>query len=266
MVYDDLSLCEYANVLKENIKLKNLIIMLARCSVEYEGRGASYLGEGDRLIIIKRDLAFLVHRPTGYSPVNWQPGSSYIDIECSDELLTIKAIRAKPREIVTVKISTIYSLLLARDLEDRAEFIEYIDEHEMRDVFVRNPSLIEPGLKVISIEKPVEPGFIDMYCTDSKGNIVVIELKRVTASKEAVQQLARYVNAVKSSIGIKKVRGILVAPSITKSALQLLELHGLEFKQVNLSKLRSMLKEIKEVRKGRERTLLSYFMESKARS
>jgi len=262
-VYKDLDLCRYAKILRENVKLKNLILMLARCSVEYEGRGASYLGEGDRLIIIKKDLAFLVHRPTGYSPVNWQPESSFINIECKDDMLIIKAVRARPREIVTVKVSNVYSLLVASGLEDAAEFIEYIDEHEMREVLIKNPDLIEPGLKVISIEKPVEPGFIDMYCTDSKGNIVVIELKRVTASKEAVQQLARYVNAVKASMGIKNVRGILVAPSITKSALQLLNLHGMEFKQINLSKIRSMLKEMKEAKKIRERTLLSYFMGGK---
>jgi RecB family endonuclease NucS len=49
------------------------VIAIGNCSVEYEGRASSKLEFGERIVIIKEDGSVLVHRPTDYSPVNWQP-------------------------------------------------------------------------------------------------------------------------------------------------------------------------------------------------
>ena len=251
-VYQGLSLEEYVDVLRRAVREHKLVLVLASCSVDYEGRGASTLGEGERIIIIKRDWAFLIHRPDGYSPVNWQPQSSIIDFELKGGLLVIKAVRKRPREIVTVRASDI-SLVVVADMIDKAEFIEYVSEHEIRDLIARNPAILGEKLKITSIEKPVEPGFVDLYGIDGDNRIVVIELKRVTATKDAVNQLYRYVTAVKKSLGRKDIRGILVAPSITKSALEYLGRLGLEYKQLNLKQLRRILEEEKK-EKGEKKT------------
>ena len=79
-VYEGLSLEEYANIIMNAIAQHKVVLIFASCSVDYEGRGASTLGEGERIIIVKSDWAFLVHRPSGYSPVNWQPQSSVIEV------------------------------------------------------------------------------------------------------------------------------------------------------------------------------------------
>ncbi len=244
-VYQGLGLDEYVGVLRKAVREHKLVLIMASCSVDYEGRGASTLGEGERVIIIKRDWAFLIHRPDGYSPVNWQPQSSIIDFEVHGGLLIIRAVRKKPREIVTVRASDI-SLVVVADMSDTAEFIEYVSEHEIRDLIARNPSILGEDLKITNIEKPVEPGFVDLYGIDNRNRIVVIELKRVTATKDAVSQLHRYVIAVRKSLGRQDVRGILVAPSITRSALEYLERLGLEYKQLNLKQLRRMLEEEKK--------------------
>lgn len=259
-VYQGLSLEEYREVLEKAVREHKLVLVLATCSVDYEGRGASTLGEGERVIVIKRDWAFLIHRPNGYSPVNWQPQSSVIDFEVEGGLLIIKAVRSRPREIVTVRASDV-SLVVVADMSDKAEFVEYVSEHEIRDLIARNPSIIGEELKITSIEKPVEPGFVDLYGIDSNNRIVVIELKRVTATKEAVNQLHRYVVAVKKSLGRRDVRGILVAPSITKSALEYLERLGLEYKQLNLKQLRRILEEEKKTKSEKKSgaNLLEFF-------
>jgi len=97
------------------------------------------------------------------------------------------------------------------------------------------PSLIEDGLKPISYEKKVEPGFVDVYGEDKAGRFVVIEIKRVTASKQAALQLAKYVEAVRGIVN-KEVRGILAAPSLGKGVQRLLATIGLEFKAVDPKK------------------------------
>ena len=120
-----------------------------------------------------------------------------------------------------------------------------MSEHDIRDLLARHPEIIENGLTITNIEKPVEPGFVDLYGVDKDGKIVVIELKRITATKDAVNQLYRYVQALRKSLG-KEIRGILAAPNITRSALELLERLGLEYKQLNLKKLRDILSREKE--------------------
>ncbi len=243
-VYQGLSLEEYADIIRKAIAQHKVVLIYASCTVDYEGRGASTLGEGERIIIVKSDWAFLVHRPNGYSPVNWQPQSSIIDVYVEGGLLVLKAVRTRPHEVVTVRMSEV-SLVVISSLSDKAEFIEYMSEHDIRDLLASKPELVEEGLSITSIEKPVEPGFVDLYGIDRNGRIVVIELKRVTATKEAVNQLYRYVQAVRKSIG-RDVRGILVAPSITKSALELVERLGLEYKQLNLRKLRGIIEKEKQ--------------------
>ncbi|HXX88204.1 MAG TPA: endonuclease NucS domain-containing protein, partial [Candidatus Acidoferrum sp.] len=84
----------------------------------------------------------------------------------------------------------------------------------------------------ISYEKKVEPGFVDIYGEDKNGRLVVVEVKRKTAGKQAAIQLAKYVDAIKERAD-RKVRGILVAPDIAKDVQKLLENLGIEFKRLD---------------------------------
>ncbi len=234
--------------LSKAIQQHSLVVIAARCSVEYEGRSASRLGEGDRLIIVKPDGAVLVHRPTGYSPVNWQPDSRILRVEMKDGELVLESIRERPRERLTVRITAFYTIMSLHGLEDRAEFIEYLDESELRDYLLSHPEALEPGLRVLRSERPIDgAGYADIVARDSEGRYVVIEVKRVTAGQEAVRQLYRYVEALRKRNPGTPVRGILAAPSITKEALQLLRSLGLEYRQVNIQRI------YEEVRRKRAR-------------
>jgi hypothetical protein len=50
-----------------------MVTVFGRCTVEYEGRAASTLGPGERLVMLKPDGTVLVHTDEGQKPVNWQP-------------------------------------------------------------------------------------------------------------------------------------------------------------------------------------------------
>lgn len=247
---------EAAEVIKKGIQQRHVVVIIGRCSIEYEGRSESRLSEGERLIIIKEDGAFIVHRPTGYAPVNWQPNTSAIRVEPMGGMLVITAIRSSPREVVRVFFSEV-KLVVSGRLVDTGEFIMYLDEHEIRDLLYEEPWIIEEGLRIVEKEKKLPIGSIDLFGYDSKGNPVIIEVKRVTASRDAVIQLYRYVGSYAKNYGVKP-RGILVAPALTQKAVETAEKLGLEYKIVSIQKLWRMKKEKKTGVSG-EKSILEYF-------
>jgi RecB family endonuclease NucS len=232
---------EAAAFLKSSINGKLLSIVIGECRVDYEGRAASRLEPGERVVIVKQDGAVLVHGPIGYSPINWQPSTSVIEVYYRDDTgLVIHAVRDKPREYLTITFNRV-DLLVSGKLFDPGSFIMYVDEGEMRDVIVSNPSIIEEGLRVLSIEKPVGDGYVDIYAVDKSGRHVVIELKRITATREAALQLYKYVEALARELG-ERPRGILVAPAFSPTALETLLKLGLEYRYVDLKKIWELLK------------------------
>ncbi len=243
MLYPPIS--SSVDVLSRAIATHKFVIIAGRCHAEYEGRGASKLGLGDRIVIVKPDGAVLVHRPTGYSPVNWQPTSHVINVEERDGKLMLRSVRDRPREILVLYFDEVYLLAVLDALEDKAEFIEYLDEHEIRDYLYEHPEEIEEGFKPLSKEKPIGEGYVDILGVDKDNRLVVIEIKRVNAGTDAVRQLHRYVETIHRENPNVEVRGVLMAPSISKDARLLLSSLGLEFKQINLQQL---YKKVKRVR------------------
>ena len=201
---------EAAEKLKEGIRSRSLMVLVGLMEVFYEGRASSSLGEGERLLIIKQDGSVLVHRPTGYEPVNWQPPGSMIDVAMRDNELVIEARRLSPEEILRITVKRVYSLEAYR-LEDSAEFAMYATEEEMKRAILLEPSLIEEGFKPIEDERRVgRAGFVDIFGVDSSGNIVVIEIKRRNATSEDVKQLVSYVREIERELG-RRPRMILFA-------------------------------------------------------
>ena len=230
---------EAAEAVKSALSRRKTLVIVGNCWVNYQGRARSTLNPGERILIIKEDGSVLVHRPRGYEPVNWQPPGCIFHPGIEEDAFFIKAVRRKPREILQVFFDKIY-FLAAMSLADKGEFSLHASEEEMQKAIINQPSLIEDGLRIIAYEKKVEPGFVDVYGIDRDGRLVVIEIKRRTAGKEAVLQLSRYVNSLKSEHG-RKVRGILVAPKIARQAHKTLVTLGLEFKRLNPKKCAEVL-------------------------
>jgi RecB family endonuclease NucS len=132
-------------------------------------------------------------------------------------------------------------MLSAMKLDDSAEFALFASEKDMHKAILIQPSLIEEGFKPISYEKKVAPGFIDVFGIDKNGKLVVVEVKRKIAGKDAVIQLANYVNAIKNKAD-REIRGILVAPSIGRGVQKLLYNLKLEFIALDPKKCAKVLK------------------------
>ncbi|MCL1970252.1 MAG: endonuclease NucS [Candidatus Bathyarchaeota archaeon] len=234
------SLDDAKEVIGKAFVQRRTLVIAGNCRVEYVGRANSKLELGERFLVIKSDGSLLVHRPIGYEPVNWQSSGSVFHTQIVDDVLEIHATRQKPKESVKVlfsKIFTVTSIMLF----DTGEFILNASEKDMHRAILLRPDLIEEGFKPISWEKKVEPGFVDVYGMDKTGKLVVIEVKRRTATKEAVSQLAGYIEAIKQKAD-RQIRGILVAPDLGKDVQGLLLTNGLEFKELDPKKCAEVLR------------------------
>jgi RecB family endonuclease NucS len=239
VVLESPSVGRAADFIRDSVSGRKVVVVVGNCWVDYRGRASSKLEPGERIVVIKEDGSVLVHRPVGYEPVNWQPAGCLFQTGVVGDVLRVRAVRRKPSESVRISFDRVY-LVSAMSLVDRGTFSLYASEEDMQRAILLEPSLVEPDLKLITYEKKVEPGFVDVYGVDRDGKLVVVELKRKTAGRTAALQLAKYVDFVKTVAG-REVRGVLVAPRLARGVQRLLATLGLEFKALDPKKCAEVL-------------------------
>ena len=202
----------------EALRKRATIVIYACCKVNYEGRALSQLNWGERIILIKPDGAFLIHQEKKVEPVNWQPPKSKTRSYLKDDNLFLESHRRTPKELLTVEIRKIHFINYA-NIEDYEELEQAGYEKDMSDMIMEKPHLIEEG-------------------KDKDNNLMVLELKARKAGVSAVKQLRRYLQDLENTDNDylkecnaqkKKIRGLLVAPSIMDDAQELIEEEGIEF-------------------------------------
>lgn len=239
MTLENPTVIESANFIKTALSERKVVILVGNCSVDYKGRASSKLESGERILMIKEDRSVLVHRPYGYEPVNWQPAGCIFQTRSIGGILQIRAIRKKPSESVKLSFDKIF-LITALKLKDTGEFFLHASEADMQKAILLDPSLLEEGFTPISYEKKVEPGFVDIYGHDIDGRLVVVEIKRRGAGRDAALQLSKYVNFLKTVVH-REIRGILVAPRLAKGVKTILTGLELEFKALDPKKCADLL-------------------------
>ena len=234
-VYSNITAKDASNVIMRSLAKGDIVIILANCVIHYEGRALSDIGPGDRLVIIKPDGTLIIHKKIKREPVNWQPPGSKVHTHEKDGRLIIRSVRHSPYEIIIVECLDLY-LIVTYDAIDPYALEISGTERDLAEMIYRNPNVIEDGFKVLKLEYQTPFGIIDILGEDKDGKLVVIELKRATAGLQSVSQLRRYVEAMKNMTK-KDIRGILIAPRITESALALVRKYGLEYKKLEPPKI-----------------------------
>jgi RecB family endonuclease NucS len=205
-----------------------MVTVFGRCSVEYEGRAASSLGPGDRLLVLKPDGTALVHTDEQRTPVNWQPPGCEHRAAVRDGRLVVHSERTSPEESLDVRFESV-AQVVAYDVTDEEALRLDGSEEDLRRRILDHPDLVEPGFEPQATERETAAGPVDVFGTDADGTPVVVELKRRRVGPDAAGQLTRYVEALEREVGDgATVRGVLVAPSITDRAADLLATEGLE--------------------------------------
>lgn len=102
---------------------------------------------------------------------------------------------------------------------EETEPADGVSEGEIEESIIRNPEIVEEGLKLIRNQYPASHvGYIDILCKDNKGNFVVLELKKGKGSHEAVGKIQKYMAWVYENLSgkDKQVRGIIVVKESDK--------------------------------------------------
>ena len=214
------------------IKNQEMCIIVGECFVEYEGRASSKLRRGKRLLLLKSDNSISIHENRLVRPTNYMMNAStsckiVIDEVEGKEIIELFSKRLKPKETLKVKLYSVEDVN-AYDLPQSNDLRLSGSEKELNDALMDDLSFLEPGLKPINQQQVFRKGICDIVAEDADGKLVVIELKRRKADYAAVTQLKRYVEQIEKLKGIE-TRGILLAPEIRKSAMELLQSYGLDY-------------------------------------
>ncbi len=237
---------EAIQIINEAISKRAFLILVVCCKVNYEGRAVSKLGPGERTVLIKGDGSFIIHQNRNLEPINWQPPKTKLKADLENDIIKIIGNRRKPKEQLELEISNVHliSYYLGSDTRD-IELAGY--EEDMRQMVMMNPELIEKGFRPTSKEYKTAQGFVDIIGKDKDGKLVILELKSRKAGVNAVKQLKRYIDCFIDHQNF--VRGILVSPSITDDAKELLKTNKME--HVQLTPPKDL--------KSKTRTTLDYF-------
>ena len=219
---------EALTLLETGFKRGEMLTLVGECEVDYEGRAASHLPLGERLVILKPDGTLLVHRDEQRKPVNWQPPGSTHSARIDGDRLIVESARTSPHEEIEIAFEALAQVSLV-ELDDTSNLALEGSEEDLRQRILADPDLVEPGFQAMATERETAAGAIDIYGEDAHGTPVAVELKRRRVGPDAVGQLTRYVETLERDLYGESVRGILVAPSVTDRAERLLTAKELEF-------------------------------------
>jgi RecB family endonuclease NucS len=208
-------------------------LVIARCSVDYEGRLGARLEPALRLIVFKADGSVAVHSDSrAYKPLNW------MNPPCT--------VREESGRIV---ISTTKGERLTIELH-KVVFDERFDlgadgglakdgvEAELQTLIAARVEALRADLRFVRREYPTDVGPVDVLCRDGEGRAVAIEIKRV-GEIAGVEQLLRYQERLDRDGALAPTRAIFVATRIKPQARVFASSRGVECIEVDLDELRA---------------------------
>jgi len=207
-------------------------LVIARCSVDYEGRLSAHLPEALRLIMVKADGCVAIHADGGaYKPLNWMNAPNRL-VE-HDDHWTITNPKGETLTINLLEVieDTAHELGLDPGLTK-----DGVEAH-LQELLAADPTVILEGLSLVRREFPTDIGPVDLLCRDAEGNAVAIEIKR-RGEIDGVEQLARYLERMDRDPMLRGVRGVYVAQVVKPQAKVLAESRGIAWVEVDYDVLR----------------------------
>ncbi|MFW5938566.1 MAG: endonuclease NucS, partial [Halanaeroarchaeum sp.] len=129
---------ETLETVQDGIESDALVTLFGRCRVDYDGRAASRLGPGDRLVVLKPDGTILVHTDEGREPVNWQPPGCTHDPAVEDGEFVVRSQRASPDEELIVRFDRVVQVA-AFEVTDTEDLSLSGTEEDLRERIVADP-------------------------------------------------------------------------------------------------------------------------------
>jgi hypothetical protein len=208
-------------------------LVVARCTVDYQGRLTAHLPEATRLIMVKADGCVAIHADGGaYKPLNWMNAPNRLVIE--DECWIVSNSKG---ETITI---TLHEVLSDNEHElglDPGLRKDGVEAH-LQELLAANPGAIGAGLQLIRREYPTDIGPVDLLCRDDAG-VVAVEIKR-RGEIDGVEQLTRYLEYLNRDPLLAPVRGVFVAQEIKPQAKVLAGDRSIGWVEVDYDDLRGI--------------------------
>ena len=209
-------------------------IVVAECTVDYDGRLSAHLPMATRLVMVKADGCVAVHADGGaYKPLNWMNAPNHLAEEEGRWIVT------NPKgESLTITFGEIHFQTEMEMGEDPGLQKDGV-ELELQRLLAETPDAMEEGLSLIRREYPTPVGPVDLLCRDGEGRTVAVEVKR-RGEIDGVEQLTRYLEFLNRDERLAPVRGLFVAQAIKPQARTLAEDRGIGWVEVDYDELRGI--------------------------
>ena len=209
-------------------------LVIARCTVDYEGRLTAHLPEATRLIMVKSDGCVAIHADGGaYKPLNWMNAPNKIVEEEG-----VWRVANPKGEMLIITLHEIFSDFTHEMGIDPGLQKDGVEAH-LQELLADDPSFLVEGLELIKREYPTDLGPVDLLCRTSKGETVAVEIKR-RGEIDGVEQLTRYLDFLNRDPLIKPVHGIFAAQEIRPQAKVLAEDRGIQCVVIDYDEIRGI--------------------------
>lgn len=209
-------------------------LVIARCTVDYNGRLSAHLPEAVRLIMVKADGCVAIHADGGaYKPLNWMNAPNTI-VDHGDHWI----VTNPKAEQLIITLHEVMSDAAHEFGDDPGLQKDGVEAH-LQELLAAAPHSIEVGLTLVRREYPTAIGPIDLVCRDASGQVVAIEVKR-RGEIDGVEQLARYIERLHLDSSLGLVRGVYVAQVVKPQARVLAEARGFTWVEVDYDELRGL--------------------------
>ena len=221
-------------------------LVIARCSVDYDGRLTAHLPLATRLLVVKADGSVLVHSDGGsYKPLNWMsPPCTMVELEPDDAqseegVVSVWRVQhAKSEDRLTVHIHDVLHDS-AHELGVDPGLVKDGVEAHLQRLLAEHIHTLGHGWSLVRREYMTAIGPVDILARDHVGASVAIEIKR-RGEIDGVEQLTRYLELMNRDPLLAPVTGVFAAQVIKPQARTLAEDRGIRCVVLDYDALRGI--------------------------
>lgn len=200
-------------------------VVIANLSAVYTGRGDTKLGHGIRSIIIKDDGAVSIHNDKGNKPLNYMgKGCQFTEtVDAAGDRVWTFDSRDESLRITLHEVLHDTSFPL---MQEDPGLVRDGTESHLQEWIASHPHSLGKGFTLVGREYPTGAGPVDILMRNPDGVPVAVEVKRV-AMLGAVDQVSRYVEALRSVEGMENTLGMIAAVDVRPNTMKLAARRGI---------------------------------------
>jgi RecB family endonuclease NucS len=221
-------------------------LVIARCSVDYDGRLTAHLPLATRLLVVKADGSVLVHSDGGsYKPLNWMsPPCAMAEVaptpeEAADGVTRVWVVQhLKSEDRLRVCLHEVLHDS-QHDLGVDPGLVKDGVEAHLQKLLAEHIHTLGDGWSLVRREHMTAIGPVDILARDHSRQHVAIEIKR-RGEIDGVEQLTRYLDLMNRDPHLAPVVGVFAAQEIKPQARVLAEDRGIRCVVLDYDALRGI--------------------------